>query len=53
MDQYGDKQHPPGLKDQEELNSNDRVDHEERICDACKHLWASECDKERASLKFL
>ena len=46
------QEHPPCLKDKEELDRDNPVDDEECVGHAGKHLWTRQCDEQGAALKF-
>ena len=47
------KQNPPSLEDQKQLNRYNRIDHKEGVGNACKNLWPCEGHKECITLKFV
>lgn len=53
MDRHRNKRHPPGAKDQKQLNRDHRVDDEERVSHTRKHLRPRERDKQRVSANLV
>lgn len=52
VDRQRRQQHPPGAEDQEQLDADNRVDHEEGVGDTGKHLRARQRHEQRIPAKF-
>lgn len=53
MNAERNQQHPPRTKDKKQFDRDDRINDEESISDARKHLWPCQRYKQRVSAKFV